>query len=337
MRRASIQDEPAIASAFANRLRTRSIPDDLTECAKLGHEIKVEVAAELGLHPDTFEIPVEVRTVLASPTGGDLHLNDFMRFEELFRRAAQTAPELPDCWREPNPDPLVDLLESDLKPAPATYNDLREQYGLPRIKTFDEIGATPEQTRKLEEVYGDPSRIPARDYFIIAAISPPADPPSSLLELFKLVGLTDPECTGPGGSAEYAPNYITVANDTGGVTEEICLDDWRQALTNIGLNSFGLRRQFPLSSQPDPTTIAVTVDGAVASTSELRPEHQQRRVHRYTGRGVHDPGRVRRPVPALTTRALTASEAGHTTPTYRAARTVSSAHALAPAPRACAR
>ena len=90
---------------------------------------------------------------------------------------------------------------------------------------------------------------------------------TTLFSASAVVGLTDPECTGPGGSAEYAPNYISVADDTGGVTEEICLADWGQALTNIGLNSFGLRRQFPLSSQPDPTTIVVTVDGVAAPAS----------------------------------------------------------------------
>ncbi len=85
---------------------------------------------------------------------------------------------------------------------------------------------------------------------------------STLFSASAVVGTTNPVCNGPGGSAEYAPNYISVANNTGGVVESICAANWGQTLANIGLNSFGLKRQFTLSSQPVPVTIAVSVDGA---------------------------------------------------------------------------
>lgn len=84
---------------------------------------------------------------------------------------------------------------------------------------------------------------------------------TAMFSASAVVGIQSPSCNGPGGNAEYAPRYINVANNTGGVVESICAANWGQTLANIGLNSFGLRRQFSLSSSPVPVTIAVTVDG----------------------------------------------------------------------------
>lgn len=85
---------------------------------------------------------------------------------------------------------------------------------------------------------------------------------SSMFSASAVVGTSDPECSGPGGVARYAPRYIALAQATGGVVESICSASWGQTLSNIGLNSFGLRRQFTLSSAPVPSTISVRVDGA---------------------------------------------------------------------------
>lgn len=84
---------------------------------------------------------------------------------------------------------------------------------------------------------------------------------TAMFSASSVVGTQSPSCNGPGGNAEYAPRYINVANNTGGVVESICAANWGQTLSNIGLNSFGLRRQFSLSSTPVPVTLAVTVDG----------------------------------------------------------------------------
>jgi hypothetical protein len=48
---------------------------------------------------------------------------------------------------------------------------------------------------------------------------------------------------------------------TGGVFQSICADDFSSALKKIALNLKTLRRYFPLSVVPDPTSILVTVDG----------------------------------------------------------------------------
>lgn len=61
--------------------------------------------------------------------------------------------------------------------------------------------------------------------------------------------------------------YLPIAMSTGGVAESICNQNWGQTLTNIGANTFGLRRQFSLSSEPVPATIQVTVNGTTVSST----------------------------------------------------------------------
>ena len=83
---------------------------------------------------------------------------------------------------------------------------------------------------------------------------------SGMFSLSAIVGTQRPTCNGAGGRAEYADRYVRISQNTGGVVESICNANWGQTLANIGLNSFGLKRQFILSSTPVPSTIAVTVD-----------------------------------------------------------------------------
>lgn len=83
----------------------------------------------------------------------------------------------------------------------------------------------------------------------------------SMVTTSAIVGTTNPECVSPTGVGDYAPRYLEVARATGGVTESICSPNWGQALTNIGQNTFGIRRSFPLSSTPEVSTLVVRVDG----------------------------------------------------------------------------
>lgn len=84
---------------------------------------------------------------------------------------------------------------------------------------------------------------------------------SGMFSFSAIVGTQAGGCNGPGGNADYAPRYIQVAQNTGGVVESICNANWGQTLANIGLNSFGLKRQFVLSSAPVASTISVDVNG----------------------------------------------------------------------------
>jgi hypothetical protein len=57
--------------------------------------------------------------------------------------------------------------------------------------------------------------------------------------------------------------YIQVAQDTGGVVENICTPDWADSLDRISENAFGANRSFPLEERPsDSTRIVVRVDGS---------------------------------------------------------------------------
>jgi hypothetical protein len=82
---------------------------------------------------------------------------------------------------------------------------------------------------------------------------------TSQFSFSAIVVPSNPPCSGGGASA--GSRYIAVAQSTGGVVESICTANWGNTLANIGLNTFGLRRRFNLSSQPVPSTIAVKVDG----------------------------------------------------------------------------
>lgn len=57
--------------------------------------------------------------------------------------------------------------------------------------------------------------------------------------------------------------YIQVAQDTGGVVENICTPNWADSLERISENAFGVNRSFPLQDRPsDSSRIVVRVDGA---------------------------------------------------------------------------
>jgi hypothetical protein len=58
-----------------------------------------------------------------------------------------------------------------------------------------------------------------------------------------------------------AQRYIAMANRTGGIARSICLEDWADALQELGLAAFGYKSRFILNSEPDPTSVKVYVDG----------------------------------------------------------------------------
>ncbi len=61
--------------------------------------------------------------------------------------------------------------------------------------------------------------------------------------------------------------YIQLAQDTGGVVENICTPNWADSLEKISESAFGPNRTFPLSESPsDPSRIVVRVDGVEVKT-----------------------------------------------------------------------
>jgi hypothetical protein len=89
-----------------------------------------------------------------------------------------------------------------------------------------------------------------------------------LIRLSAIVGPAPSGCRNPAtGNADYAPRYIEAAKQLGGIDESICNNDWAGTLSKIGAITFGYRKQFFLSRQADPATIAVKVNGQVSQQS----------------------------------------------------------------------
>ncbi len=64
----------------------------------------------------------------------------------------------------------------------------------------------------------------------------------------------DPQAS---GDVRYAP----IVQQTGGVLESICTEDWSTSLQKLGLIAFGYKSRFILSSDPDPATLTVSING----------------------------------------------------------------------------
>ena len=84
--------------------------------------------------------------------------------------------------------------------------------------------------------------------------------------LFSASSISGPEntsCSGPGGSASNAPRYVSIANRTGGVWQEICSADWSRTLEELSTTAFGFKSRFFLTNQPIINTIEIVVDGVI--------------------------------------------------------------------------
>jgi hypothetical protein len=91
---------------------------------------------------------------------------------------------------------------------------------------------------------------------------------TSMFSFSAVVEMNECECSGTGDNAEAEGwRYMQVAMQTGGVVASICQANWGTTLNNIGMSSFGLRSDFPLSSQPVVSTIAVSVNGMSVPSS----------------------------------------------------------------------
>ncbi|MCK6527481.1 hypothetical protein L6R50_07910 [Myxococcota bacterium] len=95
-----------------------------------------------------------------------------------------------------------------------------------------------------------------------------------LLHFSAIVGDIPGGCTSDWGSADPGTEYHAVVDGVGGSAYSICEHDWEGVLTELGLESAGLRRSFNLSLVPIPESIVVTLDevpddDAPAHTLEL--------------------------------------------------------------------
>ena len=68
-----------------------------------------------------------------------------------------------------------------------------------------------------------------------------------------------PSCVSPDGNASYGLRYLAAANETGGLSESICSQDFAPIVQQLGFTLSGLSAEFQLSRWPDPNTLDVAL------------------------------------------------------------------------------
>lgn len=94
------------------------------------------------------------------------------------------------------------------------------------------------------------SRANAFSFSAVSSMDPNGNPPP-----------TSWGCTYDGTNV-YPNPYAQMAQDTNGIAQEICVDDWATSLRQLGQSAFGYRTRFFLSETPDLNySIDVLIDG----------------------------------------------------------------------------
>jgi hypothetical protein len=93
-----------------------------------------------------------------------------------------------------------------------------------------------------------------------------------LMDVSVIVGDVPGGCYANGIEAEPSPRYIYVQDQTDGIFRSHCSADWGNTLSDLGLDSFAARTQFPLTRPANPTTIVVTVDEHDGNGPQTIPE-----------------------------------------------------------------
>ncbi len=88
-------------------------------------------------------------------------------------------------------------------------------------------------------------------------------PDAASFTVHAIVGDLPDGCLAPDAVADAGPRYLEAARRTDGLSGSICLGDWTALLESIGLAALGLQDTFPLSHEPDQSTLEVRVDGVL--------------------------------------------------------------------------
>jgi hypothetical protein len=72
----------------------------------------------------------------------------------------------------------------------------------------------------------------------------------------------------PGDTGNYGDRYIEMSKRTGGVTSSIHTANWSVDLEKLGLQAFGYKSAFLLTSTPDISTIEVRINGNLVPQSD---------------------------------------------------------------------
>lgn len=112
------------------------------------------------------------------------------------------------------------------------------------------------------------------------------------LFLHALVGDLPEGCASGTSAADAGSRYLEAAVLTQGLTESICVEDYSNILTQVGLKVAGWQTTFALSSLASPGSLAVTVDGIAIPEREVdgwQYDIGQNAVV-FSGRAVPRPG-----------------------------------------------
>ena len=82
-------------------------------------------------------------------------------------------------------------------------------------------------------------------------------PSKDMIQVGAIVGVQNAACD----DAFPGSRYIQTAKNTGGLVEDICLNDWSDTLTELGLTATGIRTTFQTSYVAKPETLVVQVNG----------------------------------------------------------------------------
>lgn len=93
-------------------------------------------------------------------------------------------------------------------------------------------------------------------------------PDAASFVVHAIVGDLPDGCLAPEAVADAGPRYLEASRRTEGLSGSICLADWSDLLESIGLAALGLQDTFPLSHEPDQSTIEVHVDGVAIPERE---------------------------------------------------------------------
>lgn len=89
------------------------------------------------------------------------------------------------------------------------------------------------------------------------------------MSMHAVVGDLPFGCASGKTAADAGGRYIEAAKLTLGFQESICVDDYTEVLTKVGLEAAGLQDTFPLSDVPNPSTLTVLVDDVLMPQREI--------------------------------------------------------------------
>lgn len=175
--------------------------------------------------------------------------------EQVFAAALQFPADL-DIRLEEGLAAMVAALTPPISTGP-NAGFLREEAGLAVIVVSDEddgsLGNVDQYIRFLRSLKG-----PGREVNVA---------------LSAVIGDVPGGCVDPaeahifGANARAGERYAEIATATGGLIESICSPNFAPYVEALATTLAGLRRFFPLSAPPDPSSIEVTVDGRVIPES----------------------------------------------------------------------